>query len=352
MKLVVVLQKNENLSSLKQNQVQEVIFAVQGYSRVPIFEKDEAYKMAKQCLAEGLRPLLEWDILMTDLVFEKTTHELSFDFIDIFSAVRIQDLGGLNFLRKKFPQKNIQIILEHGNHNFVSLQAFTQVHPRIERLILSPQIPGNLLKKYAQNLKCPIEVLYQGPLFLSYSPRPLLSRLGENDVEIKSLEGQPHELHAIENNHGTIIFHSLRFSLEKRREELESWENCFFRVDTRLDKVSHGTTEGFFERNESSEVFVHLKNSLIERRDGDYLGEVVDVVRERFIGICLAHPHRTLKIGDWLVFQTPEGRIKEQQVTELCNFLLESVDEGKNGDVIFIPHKGVVSVRSSVYFKA
>ena len=352
MKMVVVLEKNENLSTLKKSQVQEVVLAVHGFSRFPVFEKEEALSLAKNCLSNGLRPLLEWDILMTEAVLEKTAKNLDSIFLDCFSAIRVQDLGGLNFLKKHFPQKKVQLILEHGNHNFESLQAFSKIHPCLERMILSPQIPGDLLKKYASELSCPIEILFQGPLNLSYTPRHLLSRLGEKEVNLKSLEGRAHELHALENDHGTILFHALRFSLEGRKDELDTWSNCLFRIDPRLSKVSTGTTEGFFEKNESAEVFVHLKNTLIERRDGYYLGEVIDVVREHYIGISLSHPKRSIKINDWLVFQTPEGRIKEQQVTELWNFLLEPLTEGKNGEIVFIPHRGTVSVRSSVYFKA
>jgi len=351
MKTVLVLTREDVIKDLLKKEIEEVIFAVEGYSRFPLFSKEEAITLAKDCHQEGIHPFLEWDILMTESIFDKTVFEMSLDFLNLFSAIRVQDLGALHFLKKNYPQKKVQLILEHGNHNFESLLAFSQVHPLLERMILSPQIPGALLKQYAEKLPCPIEILLKGPVLLSYTPRHLLSRLGENDVKMTCLEGQAFTLHALEKKAGTLIYHDRLFSLEKRKDELREWKNCFFRIDQRLTNQEAILTEGFFEKNDSSDVFVHLKNAVIERRDGDYLGEVIDVVKDHFIGISLAHPSRSLKVGDWITFQTPEGRIKEQQVTSLFNFLHEDIFEGKNGDIVFTPHRGVVSVRSSAYFK-
>lgn len=351
MRFVAVLTKVDELSSFLKEGMKELILPVFAYSRLPSLTKEEALSLSKECQNQGVRLLLEWDVLMTQEHLQKLIKETDQDFLNLFSAIRVQDLGALHFLKKNFPEKNVQLILEHGNHNFESLLSFSKVHPKLERMILSPQIPGSLLKDYAKRLPCPIEILYQGPLMLSYTPRHLLSRLGESYVRMRSLEGQAHELQAIDNMNGTLIIHGSRFSLERRKSELETWENCYFKVDQRLAQSDSPQTEGFYQKNQSSEVFVHLKNALIEREDGNYVGEVIDVVREHTIGISLAHPTRKLKKGDFLVFRTPEGRIKEQEVTQLWDFLMNPIEEGRQGEIVFIPHRGMVSVRSSVYYK-
>ena len=350
MKFVYVLSHRDQLKHLPQG-TEELVLPLEGFSRLPFFKMDEASELVNLIRAKGLKVSLEWDILMTDKVLQKIIADINLNFFNLFSSLRVQDLGAFYFILRSMPQMKIQLILEHGNHNFESLSSFAQSSTQIERLVLSPQIPGALLENYSKHLPCPIEVLYEGPLMLSYTPRHLLARLGEGHVIMRSLEGNSPELQALDNQNGTLVMHRTRFSLENRREQLENWDHAYFRLDERMTNSLGTKTEGFFEKNQSSEVFVHLKNSIIEREDGLYAGEVIDVVREHMIGISFAHPNRYLKKGDVLVFKTPEGRIKEQLVTELWDFLLHPLEEAKNGDIVFIPHRGTVSVRSSVYFK-
>lgn len=350
MKFIYVLSHRDQLTRLPQG-TEEVVLPLEGFSRLPFLKKEEVSELISLIHQQGLKVSLEWDILMTDKVLQKLIDETDLSFFSSFDFLRVQDLGAFHFIVKTMPQKKIQLILEHGNHNFESLCSFAQVSTQIDRLVLSSQIPGSLLADYSKRLPCSIEVLYEGPLMLSYTPRHLLSRLGETHVKMKSLEGNSPELQALDNQNGTLIMHKTRFSLEKRREQLEKWDSAYFRIDERMTTSEGIKTEGFFEKNDSSEVFVHLKNSIIEREDGLYAGEVIDVVREHTIGISFAHPTRVLRKGDELVFKTPEGRLKEQVVTELWDFLLHPIEEAKNGDIVFIPHRGTVSVRSSVYFK-
>ncbi len=332
----------------------EWIIALESFSRFPVFFEKDLLTLKELAQKKKVKLVLEWDILMTECVLEERKKQFE-NVFSFFDAFRVQDLGALNFLVNKANVQQVQLILDHGNHNLFSLEHFAKVSSKIERLILSPQIPKEILKQYQDKLSCPIEILFLGHLPISYTPRKLLAKhfpvhKSDDVFKIQSKEGQKFVLNAVENQNGTFLIYDHLFTLEGEEQEVASWDKCFFRFDDRFKSLSDKKFSGLFKENKTAELFVHLKNSLIERKDeGTYLGEVVDIHKEHFIGIHLQNPKEVLRRQDLLCIKTPEGRIKELMVKDIKNFLLEKIEEGKHEGIVFIPYLSGVTVRSSVY---
>ena len=180
----------------------------------------------------------------------------------------------------------------------------------------------------------------------------------------------------VENRHGTFMFHPKGHNLLDYANELYEMGLKFLRFDFRsedclslLEKVgpilksgidfssvknyfSQKCIQGFFKANKSDVLFKKLKNYRIQRKDENYLGEIVEVVKKNYVAVLLKNPNEKLLLNDELEFKTPEGKIKTQKAHFLRNALLEDIPIGKNGEIIFLPHMSALSVRTAVYKKS
>ena len=138
----------------------------------------DALKYAQEC---NVPVILEWDILMTESVFiQKSQLFKTMNFKGI-SSIRVEDPGALEFILSETPY-SVQLILENGNHNLVAIQGWEDfIGDRLERLILSLEIPLLRLKEYKKSIKTPIELLGLGRKLIFYTPRGLLSPLHKKE---------------------------------------------------------------------------------------------------------------------------------------------------------------------------
>ncbi len=381
MKLTTYASSLHDLSLLKDKKIDEVILAARSFSRFGKLSHSEFIQMAKRSKELGLRVLFEWDILMTEDVFETKVKEIS-DYLPSVDAIRVQDPGALWWVLEntKCP---IQFIAENGNHNLKALEGWIDIaQGRLERLVLSIELPKATIQEYVEKLSVPCELLGLGRILLFYTPRSLLSPLnGEKlalNEELAALgesEESPHKgFPLVENQHGTFMFHIKEFCLLDYAKELSEMGLGYFRIDQRwagwehLDLITNLIMDynefqfesfkqqypqelmrGFYLVNKTDVLFPKLKNARLQHREGNYLGEVLEAEKSSHLAIMVKNPNG-LNVSDKLKILHPKGEIFETKIFSLRNLSLKEVEFIPSGDVALIQFVGGVWVKSQVFY--
>jgi putative protease len=372
----------------------EVILGFKEISRFFSFSKNECLNVAQKLKDKKVQVFLQWDILMTENTFQSVFHGLKGQSLfssPLFDGIRVQDPGALQSLKEINYQGDIHFICEQGNHNLIGLKSWYNVWPeKIKKIILSPELPAEKVLEYSESLPCECEVLGWGPILLFYTPRALISPLYGDEDEIQVLgtsEESPHKGFPIrENLHGTFMLNTKDqfifddLLLEREKDLLKdslvassklSWRLDFIQGKGKLTfsqifdvlkkeaktesmddlKVKYGrsVTKGFFRVNKTDVLFKKLKNSRLQDRNEDYLGEIVDVKRKKHLGLLIKSPLNSLKLGDCLRLISPEGNEKVLKVEYMYDALRNEVEEACNGDIVFVSPIGGISIRSMVY---
>jgi putative protease len=367
----------------------EAIFAHRKLSRYGKLEFEEIYKCTKLARENGIKTILEWDVLNTSDNFLRTEYVLQTAKLDQFDAIRVQDPGALEYLLEKTNSK-IQLILENGNHNLLGIQTWVDyVGNRLDRIILSIELPKDKLKEYAQKLKVDIEFYILGQILIFYTPRNLLSALYEDhdDQLGKSQnkgflmaqgesEESPHKgFPLVENEHGTFMFHVKDQCLLEHIEELTEFGISHVRLDLRrtgrqeiltsllqltssfdLQKAkdlkvqySRDVIKGYYNVNKSDVLFPKLKNHRIQRKDENFLGHVVEVNKNKYMVVELKSKNTQLKKGDELKVITPEGKEKSFSIDNLKDVNMNHVDTIDHGDLALLKFQSGIVPMSVVY---
>ncbi len=188
--------------------------------------------------------MLEWDALSCEKDIKALQSELSKIDFSLFSALRVQDPGALEWAMEN-TSLALQLNLETGNHNLEGLKAYRDyVGERLERMVLSIELTLEKLQPLPQRAWCSCGVFLTGRILLFYTPRNLLSAMLPEDDEprarpqisaIGESEESPHKgFPVLENQHGTFMFHMKRQFLFEHLEELSFLD--FGRVDLRFDE--------------------------------------------------------------------------------------------------------------------
>lgn len=319
--------------------------------------------------------ILEWDILMQEGLFAKTAFFFERLPLHEFSTVRLQDPGAINLVKDKYPWLKIQLILETGNHNLVGQKRFIEfLGPQLERLILSNELSKEHLIKYCKEISVPIEVLVFGRILLFYSPRELITPVinKKNDyIEIKGTsEESPHTgFPIIENVHGTFMFNVKDLSLIEHLDELNETGVAAVRYDFRYDDFFEKAhvilnndlainekiigprpfIKGFYNINKTDVLFVKLKNRKIARSDQGYIGEIVDVERDKQLCLLLKNNIEFNEFSKIKII-TPEGKEKIVKNYSTKNSRGDLQLEFKKEEIALISYISGVTVKSQVYF--
>ncbi|MCF8058526.1 MAG: U32 family peptidase [Bacteriovoracaceae bacterium] len=369
----------------------EVIIGFKEISRFFSFTKEECLKECARLKEKNVLVYLQWDVLMTENIFQSVFHSLKSQGLltnELFSGIRVQDPGALQSLKEINYEGDIHLLCEQGNHNLLGLKSWYNIWPeKIKRIILSPELPGTKVLEYAMALPCDCEILSWGPILLFYTPRALVSPLyGQDEDEIHVLgtsEESPHKGFPIrENVHGTFmlntkdkfIFDELFLEPDLLKSSLLKQKNLFWRLDfiegpgevtfaqifkglkNPLESIEElkrqyvrSVTKGFFRVNKTDVLFKKLKNSRLQDRSGDYLGEIVDVKKKKHLGLLIKSPNNSLKLGDRLRLMSPEGNEKVLTVEYMQDALKNGITEATDGDIVFVSPVGGISIRSMVY---
>lgn len=388
-------QKNHEIRS-------EVLLGISELSRFGTFKKEALSEMVKKAKEKKHTPVLVWDVLQTEDRMDLNREVFKTLPLHEFERVRVHDPGVLSFVMDNFPWLKIDLILETGNHNSLGLETWVKfVGDKLQRVVLSLEIPKEKLKEIVLmlkkiNPKLEIELLVFGPILLFYTPRPLLKALKpvenmsvkeliESDVTLYASgtsEESPHSgFPLIENRHGTFMFntkdHSLltemndllamkldafRFDLEilnHKNEEL--FEKYFSHVNSlvnisdsealRLKEISvRPLIKGFFQTNKTDVLFTKLKNRTIERHDTNFVGEVIDVERDK--GLCLwVKSKNKIELPKKMKLISPENKVKEIALETLVTLTGERVMTLIPGEYYLVPYLNSITLKSKVYLE-
>lgn len=385
MKLVTSINSVSDLETLRSESCPDVLIGTRELSRYGQLNASEARDLAALAVAYGFRPILDWDILLTENQFRPAVDFYHREFKGIFPLVRVSDPGVLQELLDH-DRANIQFNCEMGNHNLEALKGWAEhCGPRLDRLVLSIELPFEKIREYAGALPVPLEILGLGRILLFYSPRSLVTpvlddqdganwqRVHESiEIEANSEESPHRGFPVIENRHGTFMFNPKDFCLVEHIEKLTTAGLAFFRVDPLtlihenfglLEKLFDHPSEsdfqnlkkqlprpvirGYFHQNKSDVLFKKLKNNCTQRVDQGFVGKVLDVEKGKFITIKI----ESLKIsrGDFLNIFTPDGKKKTVQLNQIFNSSLQEVEACDVGQLALIATVSGVSVKSMAY---
>lgn len=382
MKLTTFAQNLNDLSLMKDQGLDEVILGHQSFSRFGKLKTEEFYEFSKRARELGLKVIFEWDILMTENTFSKLTEEI-LPLMESFDSLRVQDPGALEWGFKN-STKPLQFIAENGNHNLLGLQSWVDhVEGRLERIVLSIELPKDKIQEYTKSLKVPCELLGLGRILLFYTPRQLLTPLSEDKLtfnqEITAIgesEESPHKgFPIVENRHGTFMFHIKDFCLVDHAQDLEQIGLSHLRVDLRWSDFSllksvqllaknydelafsefkkaypQDLMRGFYLVNKTDVLFPKLKNHRLQKREGDYVGEVIEAEKSSHLAIFVKNANG-LKKSDKLKMLHPKEEVFETLIYSLKNLSLEEVDYIGPQQTAIIQFVGGVWVKSLVFYQ-
>ena len=151
---VVTVESSSQLREVAHSGAKEAIIAIEDFSRWGKLSPSEGRELAREAKRVGLRPLLQWDLLMVEEVLQRQLTRLNplLDSGD-FDALRVQDAGALQWALEE-TELPLHWIAEGANHNLPGLQRWAELlGHRLERLVLSTQIPQEQLQYYGKNTK-------------------------------------------------------------------------------------------------------------------------------------------------------------------------------------------------------
>ena len=167
------IDSEEQLEKLPPDSVSEVILAHKRLSRLGKLETEPLLELAEQAHERGLRVYLQWDLLATENDFRRMLQEVLEQIpLNSFDAIRVQDIGALEWLSQHPTKPKIHWIAETGHHNLLSLKRLVEyVGSTLERIVLSTELPLPILSEYCRELSVSCELLAVGRILLFYSPR-------------------------------------------------------------------------------------------------------------------------------------------------------------------------------------
>ena len=358
----------------KLNSSTECLISIESFSRKALLSVQQAMHLASHAFENELPCILEWDILMTENDFSKSTQVFQKIDLSLFKAIRVQDIGALNWCLKH-TNLPIQLNLEVAHHNLDSILTWIKsTNDRIERVILSIELPFNTLKQWITKIPVPCEILTLGPNLIFYTPRKLLSALEGSLAQssIKMLatsEESPHKgFKLVENKHGVFMYHVKDFCIIDNIEDLIGIGINHFRCDIEgkdyqilslidqyiidpmtydlnlkliIDLYSEDVHKGFFKANKTDVLFPKLKNNRLMRNDQKFVGEVLEIIKNKAVLIEIKSSVNLLKLNQMIEIITPEGKRFESLVNNMRNSLGEEIKETHQDQLVWIdmPYK-------------
>ena len=300
--------------------------------------------------------------------FEKAVEVFKKLPLEHFNAVRVQDLGAANWLRKNHSHLKLHWIVEGSNHNLKGLQRWSNfLKPQLDRFVLSSEIPGNILQRCISELSQECEILGIGSILLFYTPRHLLNPLNLNPDEpsevrrawVATLETPHRKLRTTENKHGTFLFYDRELFLLEHYSELKSWGLKSFRLDLQrvgmqwLNSVLVSdpenqesiknlrenwpckTFQGFFRANKTDKAIQRMKNPYRQSESSRPVAEVLEASKNRHLALLIKH---RIIPGVQLWGLTPEGRILELETQPMMDMRHHQVEAAEPDQIVLIPH--------------
>lgn len=372
------VENKSGIELLKDHKIDEVIIGCKELSRASKISLEQMLELISFGKSHGLKILLEFDILVSEQDFNRTIKIFEKIPLDQLEAVRVQDVGLAYYLLEN-TDVDLHLITETGNHNLVGLKKWEEIFKsKLKRLVLSNELSWEKVKYYQENLSTPIEILGAGRILLFYTPRKLVSIYDrfewvDDIIEVSATsEESPHKgFPVLENQHGTFMYHMKELFLLDRPDLLEKSGANFIRLDFRhqpeklntcldllasgapvgelKEKVAPKSIRGYFLTNKSDVLFKKLKNYRIQRKDNDYIGEVIDSQKGGYLAIDLKNS--SIGLGDTILIINPDGKEKELEIKTLRNTQGRDVSS-KNSGLVLTEYVSGIWVKAQIYKKS
>ena len=375
------LDNKKTLELIRDTSIREVILEHKTLSRMGRLDTDTLLSLTDTALESGISPILQWDILCTECNFDKCIKLLDNLPLSKFAAIRVQDIGAAEWVRKELPEIPIHFIAETGNHNITGLLRW-QEHfgQNLQRFVLSNELPISTLINHCRSLTVPCEIMVTGRILLFYTPRNLLSNYVSSKNTINFMEKnlvssdqQQRQFRILENQHGTFMFHHkdlflLDFipelqninikvlRLDFRHMEIKS--DCIKKIDRLLGTFDKQTvrlikskwpskiTHGFFRANRTDLAIERIKNPHRKNHGETLVGCVVEAVKEQHL-IMLTR--KSFLSGKSLLGITPEGRECIISTEPIHTTDGNPVMEIESGNLYKVPHVKYVTAETLLY---
>ena len=358
--------------------VDEVILGHNQLSRIGQFDDDSLILSLEYLKSCGVKTVLEWDVLMTEEIFNKKCTIFDALKSSKIDAVRVLDVGALNYVLKntKLP---IQMVVEN-THNLVAIKKWSELlKHRLDRLILSRELDKFKVMHFLNECDCDMEVLAFGPMILSYTERQLLDELRFNKINIHlkchSTEGQRKEFNVIQNIHGTMILHHQNVFILDEYLNLNKLKNLVFLIDFRfiddqaligeildylivldekkLKKILISLKEtifkGLWDGNKNDTSFIKPKNIIVNNNISKFLGTIIEAKKGEYLAIQVKNEKHSIKRGMKFRFITPERKVKKIEIENIMNSSFKNIDKISYNDLIFIKHISGITSKTAVY---
>jgi len=334
--------------------LEEVLIEPRELSREGRLSFEEAENLAREAREHNLKPVLVWDILMTQNEFKAKCARMSAIDTTLFTSIRTQCPGAALWVRENLPEKGLQIILENSNHNLPGLKRWV-AHLAPQRLVLSTQIPEERLIECCRELQTECEILGAGKILLFYSNRGLLAaNFNDSDAttdnrwiyaDSSSEESASRPFPTVENSHGTFMYLNKDHFILDQLEKLDAGGIHTVRIDLRdLQGCEHAaqgivelcqmtlnrdssalsaawsrpTAAPFFKRNRTDKQLTRMKPLTRLLRDSRCLAEVVSVERGEEIGLFTLRDFPTDQ--GTFTFVAPDGREVPVEIESFADF--------------------------------
>ena len=381
MKFNTYLDNKKTLKLIHDTSIREVILEHKTLSRMGKLDTDSLLSLTGAAIESGLSPVLQWDTLCTKTNLENCIKLLDDLPLSKFAAIRVQDIGAAEWVRQKFPEIPLHFIVETGNHNLTGLLRWHEYFGhKLQRFVLSSELPISTLNYYCRSLTVPCEILAAGRILLFYTPRKLLGNIESSKNSFDFTEkilvpsDQPQrQFPALENQHGTFMYHHKDLFLLDFIPELQKIDMKVLRLDFRhmeiksdwikkIDRLLGSfdkqivrslklkwpskITHGFFRANRTDLAIDRIKNPHRKDHGEDLVGCVVEAVKEQHL-IMLTR--KSFQSGKSLLGITPEGRECIISTESIHTTDGQPVSEIESGNLYQVPHVKYVTAETLVY---
>lgn len=321
--------------------------------------------------------VFNWNILMTEKVFAELDKDLLNFPWEEFSAVRIQDLGILEWLRDQNIKIPVELNLETGHHNWSSIESHLELYPEISRVVLSQELEKNTILEYLKKSNIQFEEMGFGPTLLFYTPRSLLSPFAaRNDFTIKATATSEESAHKgfpiVENRHGTFMFNTKDHSILEHLFELSQMSNFNFRLDvswsesfdllclikqyleTKDEALLNQIAElnprplhkAFFRSNKSDVLFKKLKNAHLSKIDEKIFARVLEQDKNSYTAIKLNQVLKKEDLPLAITLHTTEGQKLSLHIGKFTDVLGREVERLEKDEIALVNPLKKASVKS------
>lgn len=332
--------------------IEEILIEPRLLSRRGSLSMTQALAIATYARVKGLKAVLVWDILMTEALMRDCLQLLESIDLSVFNAIRVCDLGALEWVSESLLKIGIQLNCESLSNNLGAIQGWCEYvrnkkgsYP--ERVLLSLELSESTLCDYCHVLSVPCEYLGAGGIEIFYSARHLLSPnflpAEDNDiihVIVSSPDSGDRPLRCIETCHGTLLYLDKDQLVLDHSEGLKKAGLHTLRIDLRdhswepgIDFYANGTQEGFsskipwprpthapfFNGNESTRYFKELRTARVRALKKHCIAEVIAGEKNVFVAFkfreetslhesfCLMNSHGEEYFRGKMLFQNSTG---------------------------------------------